>query len=338
MADRMRVAVVGYGQIARSHTRSFRQDGHHLAWLIGRVPDKTAGFAQEHGYARHSTKLEDALADGEVDAVVLCTPSEQHAAQTEQCLAAGKHVLVEIPLAMSFAEGQRLADQARASGLTLMVAHTHRYAPAMQRAQQMIRAGQITLHNVVARYMFLRRENVGASGYVRSWTDNLLWHHGQHATDMALWLLGVERPGEVDVTSMVALPDRALGIPLDLSIVLRTKGDQLATIAMSYNAHVSLYDYVLIGQEDTLVIADNVLRHRDGVLYDPKGDESEARNSGLMQNREFVAAIRERRPSAISAQAVLPALDVLQRVQDAFDRWAPPGATHPTPDSGRGAP
>lgn len=329
MADRLRVAVVGYGQIAKSHTRSFQRDGHELAWLIGRVPDKTAAFAQEHGYARHSTDLEHALADGAVDAVVLCTPSEQHAAQTERCLAAGKHVLVEIPLAMSFAEGQRLADRARATGLTVMVAHTHRYSPALQRAQQMIRSGQITLHSVVARYMFLRRENVGASGYVRSWSDNLLWHHGQHATDMALWLLGVERPGEVDVSAMVALPDQQLGIPLDLSIVLRTKHDQLATIAMSYNSHISLNDYVLIGREDTLLVAESALRHREGVLYDPQADASEARNAGLMQNREFVAAIQEQRPPAISAESVLPALDVLQRVQDDYDRWAPAGARHP---------
>ncbi|MGH2371169.1 MAG: Gfo/Idh/MocA family protein, partial [Chloroflexota bacterium] len=205
MPDRsnvLNVAVVGYGQIARSHTRSFKQDGHRLAWLIGRVPEKTAAFAQQHGYARHSTNLDDALSDSTVDAVVLCTPSEQHAAQTEACLNAGKHVLVEIPLAMRYDEGKKLADLARATGRTVMVAHTHRYYPAMQQAHQLVRSGQLTLHNMVARYMFLRRENVGASGYVRSWTDNLLWHHGQHATDLALWLLGVERPGEVDVTSM----------------------------------------------------------------------------------------------------------------------------------------
>ncbi|MBI3973155.1 MAG: Gfo/Idh/MocA family oxidoreductase [Chloroflexi bacterium] len=329
MSDRLNLAIVGYGQIARSHTRIFKQDGHHLAWLVGRVPEKTQAFAREHGYARHSTRLDDALADPQVDAVVLCTPSEQHAAQAERCLRAGKHVLVEIPLAMTFAEGKQLGELAHETGLTLMVAHTHRYYPAMQRAHELIRSGQLSLHNVVARYMFLRRENVGASGYVRSWTDNLLWHHGQHATDMVLWMLGVDRPGAVDVTSMVALPDRQRGIPLDLSIVIRTEHDQLATVAMSYNSHVSLYDYVLIGHEDTLVIANNTLRNREGVLYDPKQDPSGGAGGGVAQNREFVAAIRERRQPAISAESVLPALDVLQRVQDAFDAWAPKGARHP---------
>jgi len=330
-AEPLRVAIVGYGQIARSHTRIFTQDSHELRWLIGRVPEKTEQFSQEHGFARHSTRLEDALEDPRVEAVVLCTPSEQHATQTEACLRAGKHVLVEIPLAMTFSAGQQLASLARETGLTVMVAHTHRYQPAMQRAHAMIAAGDLTLHSVVARYMFLRRENVGANGYVRSWTDNLLWHHGQHATDMTLWMLGVERPGEVEVTATLALPDQHLGIPLDLSLIVRTPRDQLGTVAMSYNAHLALYDYVLIGREDTLYIENGTLRNRAGVLYDPQQDQSEARNSGLMQNREFVAAVREHRRPAISADAVLPALDVLQRVQDAYDRWPPhtKGETHP---------
>jgi 2-hydroxy-4-carboxymuconate semialdehyde hemiacetal dehydrogenase len=331
MPESLRVAIAGYGQIARSHTRIMKQEGHDLRWLIGRVPQRTAAFAQEHGFAHHSTKLDDALSDPQVEAVILCTPSEQHAAQTEQCLRAGKHALVEIPLAMSFAEGQRLAEMARETGLTVMVAHTHRYQGAMQRAHEIIASGRLTLHNVVARYMFLRRENVGASGYVRSWTDNLLWHHGQHAADMCLWMLGVERPGEVEVTSMLALPDQHLNIPLDLSLVLRTRRDQLATVAMSYNSHRSLYDYVLVGREDTLLIDNGVLRNVRDVLYDPKQDQAEGRSSGLMQNREFVAAIRERRQPAISADAVLPVLDVLQRAQDAYGRWLPKarGEQHP---------
>lgn len=328
MTTPLRVAVVGYGQIARSHTRSFKQDGHELRWLIGRVPEKTAAFAQEHGYTQHSTSLDDALSDEAVDAVVLCTPSEQHAEQTERALMAGKHVLVEIPLAMTYPEGKRLADLARETGKTVLVAHTHRYQGAMQRAKQMITSGQLTLHNVVARYMFLRRENIGANGYVRSWTDNLLWHHGQHATDMCLWLLGVEQPGQVEVTSMLALPNAHLDIPLDLTLVMRTERDQLATVAMSYNSHISLYDYVLIGEEDTLLINNGVLSNREGVLYDPKQDQSENRNSGLLQNREFVNAIREGRQPSASADSVLPALEALQKAQDAYDSWRPEGKKH----------
>ncbi|HVG97452.1 MAG TPA: Gfo/Idh/MocA family oxidoreductase [Chloroflexota bacterium] len=334
MVDGLHVAVVGYGQIARSHTRILAGEGHHLDWLIGRVPERTAAFAAEHGYARHGTSLEEALRDPAVEAVVLCTPSEQHAAQTAACLAAGKHVLVEIPLAMSYIEGRGLAETARRKGLTLMVAHTHRYGGAVRRARERIESGQLTLLSATARYMFLRRENVGASGYVRSWTDNLLWHHGQHATDLVLWLLGVDAPGQVEVNALLAPPDAHLGIPLDLSLVMRTAKGQIGTVAMSYNSHVSVYDYVLVGAEDTLLIEQGVLRNRDGVLYDPRSDESDERNSGVLQDREFVAAVRAGRPTAIDASAVLPALEVLQRAQDAYDAGAAGGARG-APPAGR---
>ena len=328
MPEPLNVAIVGYGQIARSHTRTMTREGHALRWLIGRVPERTEQFARENGFEKHSTTLSDALSDPALDAVILCTPSEQHAEQTEQCLSAGKHVLVEIPLAMTFAEGQRLAELARKAKRTVMVAHTHRYQGAIRRAKAKFDAGELTLHNVIARYMFLRRENVGAGGYVRSWTDNLLWHHGQHATDMCLWLLGVEKAGEVEVTSMLALPDKELDIPLDLSLMMRTKRDQLATVSMSYNSHVSLYDYVLIGIEDTLIVDNGVLRNRDGVLYDPKED-ADSRNHGLLQNREFVDAIQQGRQPSISADAVLPALDVLQQAQDAYDSYRRGKGPHP---------
>jgi 2-hydroxy-4-carboxymuconate semialdehyde hemiacetal dehydrogenase len=319
MVDGLHVAVVGYGQIARSHTRILAGEGHHLDWLIGRVPERTAAFAAEHGYARHGTSLEAALRDPAVEAVVLCTPSEQHAAQTAACLAAGKHVLVEIPLAMSYIEGRGLAETARRKGLTLMVAHTHRFGGAVRRARERIASGQLTLLSATARYMFLRRENVGASGYVRSWTDNLLWHHGQHATDLVLWLVGVGAPGQVKVSAVLAPPDPNLGIPLDLSLAMRTARGQIGTVAMSYNSHVSLYDYVLVGVEDTLLVEQGVLRNREGVLYDPRQDGSDERNGGLLQDREFVAAVREGRPAAVDAAAVLPALEVLQRAQDAYE-------------------
>ncbi|WP_158674578.1 Gfo/Idh/MocA family protein [Streptomyces hoynatensis] len=329
MKDSLGIAVVGYGQTAGIHTRLLGGEGHRLAWLIGRLPERAAAFAAKHGFARHSTHLRHALQDPAVDAVVLCTPSPQHAEQAAACLAAGKHVLVEIPLAMSHAEGARLARTARDLGLTLMVAHGHRYQPALRTVRERVARGELTPHSITARYLLLRRENVGSGGYVRSWTDNLLWHHGQHSTDMVLWLLGVEEPGQVEVTAVHALPDRRLGIPMDISLTLKTRRDQLGIVSMSYHSRVPVYDYVLVCEEDTLVIENGVLRDRDGVLYDPRQDPTENRDSWLLQDREFAAAVRERRPPAISAESVLPALDALQRAQDAYDASLPPGATHP---------
>jgi 2-hydroxy-4-carboxymuconate semialdehyde hemiacetal dehydrogenase len=338
MTDRLGLAVVGYGMTATSHTRTFGADGHHLRWLIGRVPERAGAFANEYGYGKHGTDLEAALNDRSVDAVILCTPSEQHEAQALACLDAGKHVLIEIPVAMSAAGAARVADRTRASGLSAMVAHTHRYHPGIRTAHAEIAAGRLSLSNIVARYMFLRRENVGASGYRRSWTDNLLWHHGCHATDLVMHLLGADcergehinkagRLGlwsaQVEVASIIATPDASVGAPLDLSIVLRTADDRLATIAMSYNAHLSRYDYVLIGREDTMEIRDGNLKERHGVPAEvPGADTANSPSPVVLQNREFHASILEGRPPSISPDSVLPAMEVLQIAQDAADALA----------------
>ncbi|HAH15544.1 MAG: gfo/Idh/MocA family oxidoreductase [Proteobacteria bacterium] len=324
MTDRLGLAVVGYGMTATSHTRTFGADGHHLRWLIGRVPERAAAFANEYGYGKHGTDLEAALNDRSVDAVILCTPSEQHEAQALACLDAGKHVLIEIPVAMSAAGAARVADRTRASGLSAMVAHTHRYHPGIRTAHAEIAAGRLSLSNIVARYMFLRRENVGASGYRRSWTDNLLWHHGCHATDLVMHLLGASSSAQVEVASIIATPDASVGAPLDLSIVLRTADDRLATIAMSYNAHLSRYDYVLIGREDTMEIRDGNLKERHGVPAEvPGADTANSPSPVVLQNREFHASILEGRPPSISPDSVLPAMEVLQIAQDAADALAP---------------
>ena len=324
MTDRLGLAVVGYGMTATSHTRTFGADGHHLRWLIGRVPERAAAFATEYGYGKHGTDMEMALNDRMVDAVILCTPSEQHEAQALACLDAGKHVLIEIPVAMSAAGGARVADRTRASGLSAMVAHTHRYHPGIRTAHAEIAAGRLSLSNIVARYMFLRRENVGGSGYRRSWTDNLLWHHGCHATDLVMHLLGVSSGAQVEVVSIIATPDASVGAPLDLSIVLRTADDRLATIAMSYNAHLSRYDYVLIGREDTMEIRDGNMKERHGTPADiPGADTANSPSPVVLQNREFHASILEGRPPSISPDSVLPAMEVLQIAQDAADALAP---------------
>jgi 2-hydroxy-4-carboxymuconate semialdehyde hemiacetal dehydrogenase len=327
----LHLAVAGYGQTAGIHTRIFAGDGHHLDWLIGRLPERARAFATEHGYARHSTDLRHALEDPAVDAVVLCTPSHLHAEQAAACLDAGKHVLVEIPLAMSYAEGFRLAQTARRRKLTLMVAHGHRYQAAMRQVRERIVSGQLTLHSISARYLLLRQENVGSGGYVRSWTDSLLWHHGQHMTDIVLWLLGVSEPGQVEVASISAPPDRRTGIAMDISLGLRTWRDQIASISLSYNSRVNIYDYVLIGHEDTLLIENGTLRNSERVLYSPKSAEKPA-ESWLLQDREFAAAVHEGRPAAINAESVLPALEVLQTAQNAY---AARPRSEPSPDGER---
>lgn len=312
----MHICMVGYGSIATAHTKALAQAGATLDTVVGRLPEQAAAFAREWGYARHTTDLAAALARPAIDAVVIASPSEAHAAQARQALMADRHVLVEIPLAMSYAEGRALAGLARERGKTLMVCHTHRYRSPARAAQARIAAGDLNVHHIIARYVFLRRENKDWQGKARSWTDNLLWHHGCHATDLALWLLGVADVTGLAVTSHLALPDQKLGIPMDLTLLVRTPLDQLVSVNMSYNAHISLYDYLLIGREDSLLLP---------------GSGPDPVNGIAAQDRDFLAAVQEGRDPAISAESVLPALWVLQQAQDTYDAYVRehPGALHP---------
>ncbi len=331
----MHAALVGYGSIAREHVRALlalRGSREHadlqLYGVAGRLQESTEAFAREFGLTRATTELDDLLADPAVDAVVICSPTEVHANQTARALQAGKHVLCEIPLATSLTETDQLIALSKQVDRRLMVCHTQRYHPALREARRMVETGEIHPHAIVSRYLFLRRENVNWVGRRRSWTDNLLWHHGCHAVDAALWLLGAT---EVEVTAQVALPGEDLGIPMDLTIAMRTPRDQIITVVMSYSSHLPIHDYLVIGEETTLLFADDTLRSPDGVLV-PAG-ATDPLSSGLArQDADFFAAVRDGREPPISGHAVRPAMAALQQAQEILDarlHAAGPDARHP---------
>jgi 2-hydroxy-4-carboxymuconate semialdehyde hemiacetal dehydrogenase len=322
------IAILGYGSIALDHARAvatLRDSGAgsdlNLYGVMGPKEEPTAAFGREFGMPVAATSLDELLADPDVDAVIVCSPSPDHAGQTERCLRAGKHVLCEIPLALSLAETERLAALADEVDRRLMVCHTQRYIPALIEARRLIAAGEIHPHAVVSRYMFGRRENINWRGRRRSWTDNLLWHHGCHAVDAALWLLGVsERDETVATVAQVALPGADLAIPMDLSLAMRTARDQLVTVAMSYHVQFPVHDYLIIGEERTLLFADGCLRDGERVLVE--ADRTEPGDPGSQiarQDGEFFAAIREGREPAVSGRSVRPAMAALQVAQDGFD-------------------
>src|SRR5918997_5312481 len=253
----LKIAILGYGAIAREHALSLRRIGQgpfgvdiDLSGVMGRLPAPTHAFAEEFGAGLATTDLDELLADPGIEAVIICSPTDLHAEQTEHALRAGKHVLCEIPLATSLAETDRLIDLAERSDLRLMVCHTQRYGAALIEARRLIASGELRPRAMVSRYLLDKRENVSWTGRRRSWTDNLLWHHCCHAVDAALWLLGAEA---ADVTARATPPDPRLGIPMDLSILLRTARDQVVTVVMSYRALPPVQDYLVIADETTLV-------------------------------------------------------------------------------------
>lgn len=307
------ICLVGYGSIARAHVQALAGEPVTFHTVMGRLAEPTAAFAEEFGFRRHTTDLDEALADPAIDAVLITSPTDLHAQQTEKALRAGKHALVEIPLATSLTDVDALSAVARENRRCLMVCHTQRYYPPLVEARRWIAEGRLHVYHLCVRYGFLRRENVNWMGRRRSWTDNLLWHHGCHAVDTALWLLGAT---EVSVASQVARPSHHLNIPMDLDILMRTPEDQLIAVSLSYNTKISYNEYLLIGEETTLLATNNRLTSPEGVLVDTTQAEP-APSSIQLQDREFLAAVREGREPAISASAVRPAMRVLQLVQDA---------------------
>jgi 2-hydroxy-4-carboxymuconate semialdehyde hemiacetal dehydrogenase len=304
----MNLCFIGCGSIAKSHADAFRQiEGVEFETVMGRAPEGAAAFAREHGFRHHTVRLEEALSR-RVDAAVITSPSDLHAEQAEQCLRAGKDLLVEIPLATRLAPAEGVVELAGAAGRLLMVAHTQRFHPALVELRRLVQGGELAPLHAVCRWFFLRRENVNWAGRRRTWTDNLLWHHACHVVDAMLWCLGGEAS---EVLAQAAAPDPSLGIPLDLGLQFRLGPRRLVNVAMSYNSSWPVHEYLVIAEETTLRYEEGRLLARDRVLVDRRPV-----NPVLEQDREFVAAVREGRAPAASGESVLAALRVLESAEE----------------------
>ena len=305
---------IGAGAIAGVHAELLAAEGAVLDSVVGRSPESTAEFAKTYGFRHHTTDLDAALAREGVDAVVIASPSELHYEQTLRALTAGKHVLAEIPLAIGHAEGVRLVEEARARDLRLMVCHSQRFIPELAAARRRVAEGALHVHHLIGRFGLHRRENVGWTGRRRSWSDNLLWHHGCHLVDFSLWFLGAESAA---VLGQVAPPDAHTGIPQDLDILLRTPSNQLISLSLSYNLHVASDEYLMVAAEESLHF-----RRGHLVTAEGPGEDPDAPNPWALawkaQDREFLAAVGEGRAPCSSGAEALPALAALQQMQDRF--------------------
>ena len=301
------VSFVGYGSIAAAHASALRNlGGVRFDSVVGRDPDSTRAFAAEWGFAHWTLSLDECLARPETEAVVITSPSDLHAAKSVACLAAEKHVLIEIPLATARDDVERVAAAARESDRVTMLAHTQRFAPALAELRRRVRAGEFHPHHAALRWFFLRRENVNWRGRRRTWTDNLLWHHGCHVVDSVLWVLGGEGS---DVWAQCGPVHPKLGIPLDLDVQFRV-GGTLVNVSMSYNATWTRHEYHFIGEETSLEFRGDELLGEHGVVWAGEGG-----NRIEAQDAEFLAAIREGREASPNVEDVLPAMRVLSAAQ-----------------------
>ena len=254
----MNVCVVGYGMMGVWHSEALA--GEERYFVVGRRPEPTAEFAARYGFRRWSVDLEEALADPAVDAVIVASPSELHADMALQCLAHDKPALVEIPIAMSYAAAERVVAEAERCGLTLGVVHPMRFRKERAPLRARLANGEEHIRHIHGRFFIHRLKNVGATGYHRSWIDNLLWHHTTHLLDLGLWMLAVEGAPVRSLSHFMPAPDPHTGIPMEVVLLVETETDQSLLCSGSYYSRERIYDTMIVTARDSYRL--NILEAR----------------------------------------------------------------------------
>ena len=319
----MRIALAGAGAFGEKHLDGLQKiEGVEIVSIISRTGEQAAEVARKYGARHSSTELADALARDDVDAVILCTPTQLHAEQAIACMAAGKHVQVEIPLADSWAASQAVLDKSRETGLVCMVGHTRRFNPSHQWVKNRIAAGELTLQAMDVETFFFRRKNMNAKGQPRSWTDHLLWHHSAHTIDIFQYMTG----SKVIAANVLQGPKHPeLGIAMDMSIQMKTEAGQILTLALSFNNDGPLGTFFrYIGDTGTYIARyDDLVNGKEEPIDVSRVDVS--MNGIELQDREFVAAIREGRQPNSSIEQVIDCYRVIGDLAaslEAQDGWA----------------
>ncbi|MGB6007010.1 Gfo/Idh/MocA family oxidoreductase [Castellaniella sp.] len=314
MADQsLKVALAGAGAFGIKHLDGIaRIDGVDVVALVSRDLEKTRAVAQKYGIEQSTTDLDEVLKRPDVDAVILCTPTQMHAAQAMACLRAGKHVQVEIPMADTLQDAQALAALARQSGKVAMCGHTRRFNPSHQYVHQRIRAGEFHIQQMDVQTYFFRRTNMNALGEPRSWTDHLLWHHAAHTVDLFAYQCGSPI---VKANAVQGPVHPTLGIAMDMSIQLQAANGAICTLSLSFNNDGPLGTFFrYIGDTATYIARyDDLVTGRDEVIDVSRVDVS--MNGIELQDREFFAAIREGREPNSSVEQVLPCYQVLHDLE-----------------------
>jgi 2-hydroxy-4-carboxymuconate semialdehyde hemiacetal dehydrogenase len=310
----MNICMVGYGMMGVWHSEALKKTDAVPHTIVGRRVEAAQNFAERYGYRKWTTSLDEALADPAVDIVIVGSPSEQHEKQAIASLEAGKHTLIEIPVAMSLAGAERVIAAGEKSGKTYGLCHPMRFRREREAMRARIRAGEENIRHIAGRFFIKRLVNIGATGYRRSWTDNILWHHFCHFVDLGMYLFDgapIRR-----VQSHLGPCHAATGIPMECLVLLETEADQTLLVHGSYHATYRFYDKLIVTDRETYFydILAGTLRTETGTAP----IESEQDNCARVI-LDFLDAVGHNRPPLASGPSVLPAMRVLQQVQDEWD-------------------
>jgi 2-hydroxy-4-carboxymuconate semialdehyde hemiacetal dehydrogenase len=309
----IKVALAGAGAFGQKHLDACRLiEGVEVISLVGRELDKTREAAAKYGVGHVATDLADSLKLPGLDAVILCTPTQIHATQAVQCLEAGKHVQVEIPLADSLRDAYRVVELQQRTGRVAMCGHTRRFNPSHQWLHRRIAAGEFQVQQMDVQTYFFRRSNMNALGQPRSWTDHLLWHHAAHTVDLFAWQAGSPI---VKANAIQGPIHPQLGIAMDMSVQLQAASGAICTLSLSFNNDGPLGTFFrYIGDTGTYVARyDDLFTGKDEKIDVSGVDVS--MNGIELQDREFFAAIAAGREPNASVAQVLPCYEVLHDLE-----------------------
>ncbi|MEY4742757.1 MAG: 4-carboxy-2-hydroxymuconate-6-semialdehyde dehydrogenase [Actinomycetota bacterium] len=311
------IAVVGLGAFGQKHLDALAEiPDAKILYVAHSKQDIADEFAAKYGAKRGFTDYAELLSQPDLDAVILCTPTQMHHEQTLQALRAGKHVQVEIPMADNLAGVQEIVRLQAETGLIAMAGHTRRFNPSHQFIHQKIQNGALSIQQMDVQTYFFRRTNMNALGKARSWTDHLLWHHAAHTVDLFQYQTGEKI---VKANAIQGPKHSELGIAMDMSIQLQTETGKICTLSLSFNndgplgtffryicdngTFIARYDDLVTGKEEPIDVS--------GVSVSMNGIE--------LQDREFIAAIAEGREPNSSVASVLPCYVVLDALQQQLE-------------------
>ncbi len=313
----MRICVAGaYGAFGMKHLEALANiDGVTVTSVMGPTKAKIDALAEERGIGHAGTTLEECIARNDVDAVILSTPTQMHADQALACMKAGKHVLIEIPMADTLEDSEKIVKAQQETGLVAMAGQVRRFNPSHQWIHNKIAAGELTLQQLDVQTYFFRRTNTNAKGEPRTWTDHLLWHHACHTVDLFQYQTGGPA---VEAYGLQGPKHPDLGIAMDISIGLKAANGAICTLSLSFNNDGPLGTFFRYICDNGTYIA----RYDD--LYD--GNENQIDLSGVavsnngieLIDREFISAIQEGRQPNGAVSEVLGAMETLDKIEKSF--------------------
>ena len=315
----MKICVAGAaGAFGMKHLDALGNiEGVEVTSVVGRTRETIEAFAAARGIAHATDDLAESLARDDVDAVILSTPTQMHAKQAIACMRAGKHVLIEIPMADNLADSQELVRVQQETGMVAMAGHVRRFNPSHQWVHNKIAAGELNIQQLEVETYFFRRKNINAAGKARSWTDHLLWHHACHTVDLFQYQTGETAAG---VYGMQGPIHPELGIAMDMCIGLKAPSGALCNLSLSFNNDGPLGTvFRYICDNGTYVARYDDLEDGHGNPIDLSGVAIS--NNGIeLIDREFVSAIHEGREPNSSVAQCLPAMETLARIEAVLDK------------------